>query len=109
MIKIGLETEREELYAKINRRMDNMIDEGLFEEVERLYPFRKLYALQTVGYSEIFEYLEGKYDKEGTIRLLKRNSRRYAKRQLTWFKKDPRIHWISTNKETMALILRFIK
>ena len=70
-----------------------MITEGIFEEAEKLFPYRHLNALQTVGYSEIFGFLEGKYDEEEAIRLLKRNSRRYAKRQMTWFKKYPEMTW----------------
>lgn len=90
---IGLELPRETLYQRINNRMDNMIANGLFEEARRMLPFREHNALQTVGYSEIFGYLDGHYDKQEAIRLLKRNSRRYAKRQLTWFKKNESIHW----------------
>lgn len=93
IIKIGLERNREELYRRIDQRMDVMIEKGLFEEAEKLFPMRQLNALQTVGYSEIFGYLEGNYDKEEAIRLLKRNSRRYAKRQLTWFKRIPDMVW----------------
>ncbi|GAB3223360.1 tRNA (adenosine(37)-N6)-dimethylallyltransferase MiaA [Algoriphagus aestuariicola] len=93
VIKIGLEREREELYHRIDQRMDQMINQGLFEEAESLFEKRHLNALQTVGYSEIFGYLEGNYDRSETIRLLKRNSRRYAKRQLTWFRRDPEIRW----------------
>lgn len=93
VIKIGLELEREELYRRIDERMDAMIEAGLFEEAEKLYPYREHNALQTVGYREIFDFMEGKYDREEAIRLLKRNSRRYAKRQLTWFKKDEGITW----------------
>lgn len=93
IIKIGLERERAELYRRIDSRMDLMIQEGLFDEAESLFPYKDLNALQTVGYSEIFGFLEGKYDREEAIRLLKRNSRRYAKRQLTWFKRDPEMNW----------------
>ena len=95
IIPIALSLPREQLYERINKRMDQMISEGLFEEAEKLFPFRHLNALQTVGYSEIFEFINGAYDREETIRLLKRNSRRYAKRQLTWFKKDNTIQWFS--------------
>lgn len=95
IIKIGLELEREELYNRIDRRMDAMIAEGLFEEAEKFYPFRNLNALQTVGYREIFGFMDGLYDKSEAVRLLKRNSRHYAKRQLTWFKKDPDTKWFS--------------
>ncbi|WP_317193562.1 tRNA (adenosine(37)-N6)-dimethylallyltransferase MiaA [Marivirga aurantiaca] len=99
IIKIGLERPREELYERINARMDQMIDEGLFEEAEKLLPFKHLNALQTVGYSEIFGYLQGEYDREEAVRLLKRNSRRYAKRQLTWFKKDQDFKWFNPGSE----------
>lgn len=93
VVKIGLELEREELYSRIDQRMEDMIAAGLFEEAERLFPLRHLPALQTVGYQEIFGFLEGKYDREEAVRLLKRNSRRYAKRQLTWFRRDSEIRW----------------
>jgi tRNA dimethylallyltransferase len=73
--------------------MDQMIQAGLLEEVRSLYPYRHLNALQTVGYTELFGYLEGLYDWEEAVRLLKRNSRRYAKRQLTWFRRDEEIRW----------------
>jgi tRNA dimethylallyltransferase len=93
VIKIGLELERDVLYKRIDDRMDTMIAEGLFEEAEQLYPLKHLNALQTVGYQEIFDYLDKQYDKAEAIRLLKRNTRRYAKRQLTWFKRDDEINW----------------
>lgn len=98
IVKIGLELEREELYKRIDTRMDTMIEKGLFEEAQRFFTRRESNALQTVGYREIFDYLEGKYDLEEAIRLLKRNTRRYAKRQLTWFKRDPEIHWFSPDQ-----------
>lgn len=106
IIKIGLERSRPELYQRIDQRMDAMIAEGLFEEAKNLYPYRALNALQTVGYKEVFDYLEGSYDKEEAIRLLKRNSRRYAKRQLTWFRKDPAFHWFHPDsfREALAFI-----
>ena len=93
VMKIGLELPREELYHRIDKRMDEMIEKGLFEEAEKFYPQRQLNSLQTVGYQEIFGFLDGLYDKEESIRLLKRNSRNYAKRQMTWFKKDKEINW----------------
>lgn len=92
-IKIGLDRDRAELYHRIDQRMDHMIQAGLLEEARRLFPYRNLNALQTVGYSEVFGYLEGQYDWEEAVRLLKRNSRRYAKRQLTWFRRDEQIRW----------------
>jgi tRNA dimethylallyltransferase len=106
VIKIGLERPREELYARIESRMDGMIDAGLFDEAEALFPKRHLNALQTLGYTEIFDFLEGKYNREEAVRLLKRNSRRYAKRQLTWFKKDSDIRWF--NPENEADILTYL-
>ena len=84
-----------------------MIASGLFDEADALFGKRHLNALQTVGYSEIFGFLEGKYDKEEAMRLLKRNSRRYAKRQLTWFKRDQSIIWFHPSQELE--ILKFLK
>ena len=106
IIKIGLERERDELYRRIDLRMDLMIQEGLFDEAVSLYPYKHLNALQTVGYSEIFGFLEGKYDREEAIRLLKRNSRRYAKRQLTWFRRDPEMTWF--HPDQLDEVLEFI-
>lgn len=97
ILKIGLERERENLYKRIEIRMDIMLEQGLKEEAIRLSPFRHLNALQTVGYSEIFNWLSGAYEWEEAVRLLKRNSRRYAKRQMTWFKKDTTIHWFDAD------------
>ncbi|TFV97378.1 tRNA (adenosine(37)-N6)-dimethylallyltransferase MiaA [Algoriphagus kandeliae] len=98
VLKIGLNRDREELYQRIDARMDQMIEAGLFEEAKKFFDQRHLNALQTVGYQEIFGFLEGKYDREEAIRLLKRNSRRYAKRQLTWFKKDTEIQWFNPSE-----------
>ena len=111
ILKIGLDTDRKELYDRINRRMDEMISNGLFEEAGSLYPQKNLNALQTVGYQEIFDHLDGLYDREETIRLLKRNSRRYAKRQITWFKKDPSITWFHPDQynEILKRVLTFLK
>ncbi len=89
VIKIGLTRDRAELYQRIDQRMDLMLGQGLLEEAKALYPHRSHNALQTVGYKEIFDYLDGMYDWNEAVRLLKRNSRRYAKRQLTWFNKHP--------------------
>ena len=98
-MKIGISLDRKVLYEKIDSRIEQMIKNGLFEEVKSLIPNRHLNALQTLGYTEIFDHYKGKYDKEETIRLLKRNSRRYAKRQLTWFQKDDDINWLDPNKD----------
>jgi tRNA dimethylallyltransferase len=92
-VKIGLTADRSELYSRIDLRMDQMIERGLFQEAERFFDSRHLQSLQTLGYQEVFGYLEGSYDMEEAVRLLKRNSRRYAKRQLTWFRKDADVQW----------------
>lgn len=107
VIKIGLNRDRDDLYRRIDQRMDAMIEQGLFEEAKSLFPHRHLNALQTVGYSEIFDFLEGKYGQEEAVRLLKRNSRRYAKRQLTWFRRDEEIHWFYP--EDQEAIIQLIK
>ncbi|MFN8336272.1 MAG: tRNA (adenosine(37)-N6)-dimethylallyltransferase MiaA [Cyclobacteriaceae bacterium] len=93
VVKIGVEVERARLYERIDKRMDDMIARGLFEEARDLYAYRDKNALQTVGHQEIFGFMDGQYDKQEAVRLLKRNSRRYAKRQLTWFKRDEQIRW----------------
>jgi tRNA dimethylallyltransferase len=93
IIKIGLNRDRQELYTRIDQRMDLMLEQGLLEEAKALYPYRQHNALQTVGYKEVFDFLEGTYDWEEAVRLLKRNSRRYAKRQLTWFHKHGDYTW----------------
>lgn len=98
ILKIGLEMHRDMLYERIDSRMDQMVARGLFQEAEKLYPHKDKNALQTVGYKEIFDYLDGVYDKEEAIRLLKRNSRRYAKRQMTWFKKDQSVVWFQPDQ-----------
>jgi len=92
--KIGLMRPREELYDRINARVLQMMDEGLEEEARSLLPYRDLPALQTVGYREMFDYFDGKQDLDTTIRLIQRNTRHYAKRQLTWWRRDPSIRWI---------------
>lgn len=93
MIKIGLNTERETLYNRINQRVDLMVKEGLVDEVKSLEKYRNYNALNTVGYAEIFEYLDGKTNLETAIEKIKQNTRRFAKRQITWFKRDEEIKW----------------
>jgi len=102
VIKIGLNLPREALYQRIDSRMDQMIKAGLFEEANQFRSLKHLNALQTVGYHEIFDYLDGQYDYEEAVRLLKRNSRRYAKRQLTWFQRDEGIKWLQSEKEILS-------
>lgn len=101
VIKIGLNVPREELYRRIDLRMDKMIEAGLFEEARLFYPLKNLNALQTVGYREIFDFFDRRYGYEEAVRLLKRNSRRYAKRQLTWFQRDPEITWFENEKDIL--------
>lgn len=97
IVKIGTDMPRDVLYERINRRVDMMIEEGLIEEARNVYPKRHLNALQTVGYREMFDYFDSKSTLEEAIELIKRNSRRYAKRQLTWFRRDTEIGWYSPN------------
>jgi tRNA dimethylallyltransferase len=98
IVKIGLELPKEELRRNINTRVDSMIDAGLVEETKQLSPSRNLNALQTVGYTEIFDYLDGKVPLEQATELIKQNTRQYAKRQMTWFKKDKEIKWFSPSE-----------
>lgn len=93
IVKVGVDLPREELYARIDRRVDRMVADGLEAEARALYPYRTLNALQTVGYREFFDYFDGRTSYEEAVSLIKRNSRRYAKRQLTWFRRDSEIRW----------------
>lgn len=93
LISIGLNVEREILFERISRRVDGMIEKGLLEEVKSLIPYRDLNALNTVGYKEIFSFLDGALSLDEAIEKIKTNTRRYAKRQLTWFKRDPEMKW----------------
>lgn len=103
IVKIGLNREREELYARIDRRVDAMLAAGLEEEARRLFPMRHLNPLNTVGYKEFFEYFAGNIDYEEAVRLIKRNSRRYAKKQLTWFRRDADIRWFHPQEQERIL------
>ncbi|WP_134090774.1 tRNA (adenosine(37)-N6)-dimethylallyltransferase MiaA [Olivibacter sp. XZL3] len=106
ILKIGLNTERSLLYNRINRRVDNMMEEGLLEEVKTLLPYRERPPLLTVGYAELFDYLDGKYSLADAIDKIKQHTRQFAKRQITWFKKDPNTHWFEPTQT--AEIIRFI-
>ena len=99
IIKIGLNREREELYNRINLRVDQMMDEGLLDEARNLYPMRHMNALNTVGYKEMFAYLDGKWTLEEAVERIKGNTRRYARKQLTWYKKDEQIRWFHPNEK----------
>lgn len=98
-VLIALDRPRNELYARIDARVDLMLSAGLVEEVRSLLPYRQLSALQTVGYQEIFPYFTNDYDYDEMVRLLKRNSRRYAKRQLTWFRNQGSYQWFGAENE----------
>lgn len=99
VVKVALERPREELYERINNRVDKMIADGLEEEARSVYPLRQLNSLQTVGYREMFRYFDGEISREEAIRLIKQNSRHYAKRQLTWFGADKTIHWLDAKMD----------
>ncbi|MGB3946526.1 MAG: tRNA dimethylallyltransferase, partial [Bacteroidia bacterium] len=103
IVKIGLNTNRELLYQRINKRVDEMVNNGLLKEVESLIPYKHLNALQTVGYKEIFDYLDNKIDLKKAIELVKQNTRRFAKRQLTWFRRDAEIQWFEP-QQTVEII-----
>jgi len=103
-IKIGLEAPREIMYQRINKRVDIMIKEGLVKEAEKLYQHKKLNALQTVGYKEIFDYLDEVYTLDFAIDEIKKNTRRFAKRQVTWNKKDTSINWFNFQEKPTTII-----
>jgi len=107
-VKIGLNTNRDQLYDRINKRVDQMIAMGLEDEAKNLMPYRHLNALNTVGYSELFDYFDGKIMRNEAIEKIKQNTRRFAKRQLTWFRKDLEINWFepseSFNKNQQILL-----
>lgn len=98
IIKIALHRDRQELYRIIEKRVDNMIEQGLLEEAKQFYDSRHLNALNTVGYKELFGYFSGEYSLDYAISLIKRNTRRYAKRQLSWFKRDKDIRWFQPDE-----------
>jgi tRNA dimethylallyltransferase len=94
IVKFGLRRERENLFARINARVDKMMEDGLLDEARRVYPLRKLNALNTVGYKEMFKVIAGEWELPMAVERMKKNTRVYAKKQLTWMRKDPDIHWI---------------
>ncbi|GHV63816.1 tRNA dimethylallyltransferase 1 [Bacteroidia bacterium] len=100
ILKIGLHLERKELFERLDQRVDKMLEAGLEAETLALYPLRHLNALNTVAYKEFFDYFDGRINYDETVRLIKRNTRRYAKKQMTWFKKDADIHWFHPDDKT---------
>lgn len=103
IVKVGVDMPRDMLYERIDRRVDCMLADGLEAEARALYPYRHLNALQTVGYREFFDYFDGRTTYDEAVALIKRNSRRYAKRQLTWFRRDGGIRWFGPD-DTEAII-----
>ena len=102
IVKIALNRPREELYERINRRVDQMMSDGLLDEARALYPKKELNALNTVGYKELFDYLDGRWPLEEAVERIKGNTRRYARKQLTWYKKDEQIRWFHPdNKQSI--------
>jgi tRNA dimethylallyltransferase len=108
IVKIGLQMPREELYNRINNRVEVMIKNGLINEVKNLLPYKNLNVLQTLGYAELFNYLNAQITLIKAIELIKQNTRHYAKRQMTWFKKDDEIKWFENGSTTFNEILQHI-
>lgn len=110
IVKIGLRREREELYERINRRVDIMMEEGLLEEVKSVLPYRHLNSLNTVGYKELFMYLDGEWTLDFAVEKIKQNSRIYSRKQMTWFKRDAGIHWFHPDEaeEILGFVTSFL-
>lgn len=106
IVKIGLNCEREALYNRINQRVDLMMQQGLLQEAESLYEYKHLNALNTVGYKELFNYMEGRWSQEEAIERIKGNTRRYARKQLTWYKRDEQMTWFQPSQ--LEEILKFL-
>ena len=109
MVKFGLMREREHLFARINARVDKMMQEGLMEEVKRVYPLRHLNSLNTVGYKELFKVLDGEWELLMAVERIKKNTRVYAKKQMTWYKHDADIHWLDADKMNTQEMLKTIE
>ncbi len=105
ILKIALNTDRDDLYNKINNRVDQMMKEGLLEEAKLHYPYRELTPLKTVGYKELFDYFDGKCSLDEAVELIKRNTRKYARKQLTWFRRDKEFHWFEPWQKNEILTL----
>ena len=103
IVKVVLTRPREELYERINKRVEQMMAAGMEEEARAVYAYRKCNSLQTVGYRELFAYMDGEYDRARAVELIQQNSRRYAKRQLTWFRRDTEMRWVDLSGEHMPM------
>ena len=106
IIKIGLNRDRDELYSRIDKRVDLMIENGLMEEAKQMYPYKELNSLNTVGYKELFNYFDGKCTLDEAIFKIKSNTHKYCRKQLTWFKRDKDIHWF--NPDNVEEIIKYI-
>ena len=109
IVKFGLMRERENLFARINARVDKMMEEGLLEEVKRVYPLKHLNALNTVGYKELFKVLDGEWELPMAVERIKKNTRVYAKKQMTWYKHDADIHWLDADHMNTQEMLKTIE
>ena len=103
ILKIGLNRNREELYERINKRVDIMMEEGLVEEARNVYPLRQMNSLNTVGYKELFQYFDGNWTLDFAVEKIKQDSRNYARKQMTWFKRDPEIRWFHPEENNTIL------
>lgn len=108
IVKIGLMRDRDELYQRINRRVDQMMNDGLLDEARKFYLYRKLNSLNTVGYKELFQYLGGEWSLEFAIEKIKQNSRIYSRKQMTWFKRDKTINWINLSESSVEDVFQKI-
>ena len=106
IIKIGLNRDRDELYSRIDKRVDLMIENGLMEEAQQMYPYKELNSLNTVGYKELFNYFDGNCTLDEAIFKIKSNTHKYCRKQLTWFKRDKDIHWF--NPDNVEEIIKYI-
>ena len=109
VLKFGLRREREQLFARINARVDQMMRDGLLDEVKRVYPLRHLNSLNTVGYKELFKVLAGEWELSMAVERIKKNTRVYAKKQMTWYKHDADIHWLDADKMNTQEMLKMIE
>ena len=108
IVKFGLKRERENLFSRINQRVEQMMKDGFLDEVRRVYPLRHLNSLNTVGYKELFKVLDGEWELSMAVERIKKNTRVYAKKQMTWYKHDADIHWLDADKMSTAEMLKVI-
>ena len=109
IVKFGLRRERANLFARINARVDKMMEEGLLDEARRVYPLRELNSLNTVGYKEMFKVIAGEWELPMAVERMKKNTRVYAKKQMTWYQHDADIHWLDADKMNIQEMLKTIE